>query len=64
MTAFAADAAAAASTVSSKAVNTGTIGDNARIAQFDSFSVAVTLDQTAYFVVMDRYAPSAASGTA
>lgn len=49
--AFAADAASAATTVASKAVSTGTIGDNARIAQSDAFSVAVTSDQTAYFVV-------------
>ena len=50
VTAFAADAATAASTVSSKAVSTGTIGSNARIAE-TAFTSDVTSDQTAYFVV-------------
>ena len=50
VTAFAADAATAASTVSSKAVSTGTIGSNARIAE-TAFTSDVTTDQTAYFVV-------------
>lgn len=53
VTAFAADAATAASTVSSKAVSTGAVGDNARIAQSASFSADVTSDQTAYFVVFN-----------
>ena len=46
VTAFAADAATAASTVSSKAVSTGTIGSNARIAE-TAFTSDVTSDQTA-----------------
>ena len=50
VTAFAADAATAASTVASKSVSTGTIGDNARIAD-TAFTSDVTSDQTAYFVV-------------
>ena len=52
VTAFAADAATAASTVSSKAVSTGTIGSNARIAE-TVFTSDVTTDQTAYFVVFN-----------
>ena len=50
VTAFAADAATAAATVSSKAVSTGTVGSNARIAE-TAFTSDVTSDQTAYFVV-------------
>ena len=53
VTAFAADAATAASTVASKAVSSSAIGSNARIAQSDSFTVSVTSDQTAYFVVFN-----------
>ena len=53
VTAFAADAATAASTVSTKAVNSSAIGSNARIAQSDSFTADVTSDQTAYFVVFN-----------
>ena len=53
VTAFAADAATAASTVASKAVNSSSIGSNARIAQSDSFTAGVTTDQTAYFVVFN-----------
>ena len=52
VTAFAADAATAASTVSGKAVSTGTIGSNARIAE-TAFTSDVTSDQTAYFVVFN-----------
>ena len=52
VTAFAADAATAASTVTTKAVSTGTIGDNARIA-LSEFTADVTTDQTAYFVVFN-----------
>ena len=52
VTAFAADAATAASTVSTKAVSTGTIGSNARIAE-TAFTADVTTDQTAYFVVFN-----------
>ena len=52
VTAFAADAATAASTVSAKAVSTGTIGSNARIAE-TAFTADVTTDQTAYFVVFN-----------
>ena len=52
VTAFAADAATAASTVSSKAVSTGTIGSNARIAE-TAFTSDITTDQTAYFVVFN-----------
>ena len=52
VTAFAADATAAASTVSSKAVSVGTIGENARIAE-TAFTSDVTSDQTAYFVVFN-----------
>ena len=52
VTAFAADAATAASTVASKSVSTGTIGDNARIA-LTEFTTDVTTDQTAYFVVFN-----------
>ena len=52
VTAFAADAATAASTVSSKSVSTGTIGSNARIAVTE-FTADVTSDQTAYFVVFN-----------
>lgn len=52
VTAFAADAAAAASTVASKSVSTGTIGDNARIA-LTEFTADVTTDQVAYFVVFN-----------
>ena len=52
VTAFAADAATAASTVSAKAVSTGTIGSNARIAD-TAFTSDVTSDQTAYFVVFN-----------
>ena len=50
--AFAADATAAASTVSGKAVSTGAIGSNARIAE-TAFTSDVTSDQTAYFVVFN-----------
>jgi len=52
VTAFAADAATAASTVATTAVSTGTIGDNARIA-LTEFTADVTTDQTAYFVVFN-----------
>lgn len=52
VTAFAADAATAASTVASKSVSTGTIGSNARIA-LTEFTADVTTDQTAYFVVFN-----------
>ena len=52
VTAFAADAASAASTVAGKAVSTGTIGSNARI-DATSFTADVTSDQTAYFVVFN-----------
>jgi hypothetical protein len=51
--AFAADAATAASTVATKTVNAATIGSNARVALTDSFTVDVTSDQTAYFVVFN-----------
>lgn len=50
--AFAADAATAATTVSGKAVSTGSIGSNARIVE-TAFTVDVTTDQTAYFVVFN-----------
>ena len=53
VTAFAADATAAASTVSSKAVSTGTIGSDARIATSANFTSDVTSDQTAYFVIFN-----------
>ena len=52
VTAFAADATAAASSVATKSVSTGTIGDNARIA-LTEFTADVTTDQTAYFVVFN-----------
>ena len=52
VTAFAADAATAASTVSTKAVSTGTIGSNSRIAE-TAFTADVSADQTAYFVVFN-----------
>ena len=50
VTAFATDAATAASTVASKSVSSGTIGTNARIA-LTEFTADVTADQTAYFVI-------------
>ena len=53
VTAFAADAATAATTVSSKAVSTGTIGANSRIATSDNFTFDTTSDQTAYFVIFN-----------
>ena len=52
VTAFAADAATAASTVASKSVSTGTIQSNARIEE-TAFSADVTANQTAYFVVFN-----------
>ena len=52
VTAFAADAATAASTVATKAVSTGTIGSDARVA-VTAFTSDVTADQTAYFVVFN-----------
>ena len=52
VTAFAADATTAASTVASKAVSTGTIGSDARVA-VTAFTADVTSDQTAYFVVFN-----------
>ena len=51
--AFAADATATASTVASKTVNAAAIGSNARVALTDPFTVDVTSDQTAYFVVFN-----------
>lgn len=53
VSAFASDATTAASTVTSKAITSSSIGSNARIAQSDSFSANVTSDQTAYFVVFN-----------
>ena len=53
VTAFAADAATAASTVASKAVNTTSVGSNARIAETAEFTSDVTANQTAYFVIFN-----------
>ena len=52
VTAFAADAATAASTVASKAVSTGSIGSDSKVA-VTAFTADVTADQTAYFVVFN-----------
>ena len=52
VSAYATDASAAASTVSSKAVSTGSIGSDARIGS-SSFTADKTTDQTAYFVVFN-----------
>ena len=50
VTAFAADAATAATTVSTKALSNASIGADARIAD-TAFTADVTANQTAYFVV-------------
>ena len=52
VTAYAADAATAASTVAAKSVSTGSITSNSRIDGTE-FSADVTADQTAYFVVFN-----------
>ena len=52
VTAFAADAATAATTVSGKAVSTGALNSGARVDLVE-FSADVTSDQTAYFVVFN-----------
>ena len=52
VTAFAADAATAASSVSGKSVSSGTITSGARV-ELTEFTADVTSDQTAYFVVFN-----------
>ena len=52
VSAFASDASAAASTVATKAVSTGSIGSDARISA-TGFTYDTTADQTAYFVVFN-----------
>ena len=53
VSAFATDAAAAASTVASKTVNAAPVASNSRIALTDAFTADVTANQTAYFVVFN-----------
>ena len=53
VTAYAADAAAAASTVADKALSTGSIGTDARISDGAAFTYDTTSAQTAYFVVFN-----------
>ena len=53
VTAYAADAAAAASTVATKALSTGSVGTDARISDGASFTYDTTSAQTAYFVVFN-----------
>ena len=52
VSAFAADASAAASTVATKALSSGTIGSDARVGA-QSFTADATSDKTAYFVVFN-----------
>ena len=53
VTAYASDAAGAASTVAAKALSTGSIGADARISDGAEFSYDTTAAQTAYFVVFN-----------
>ena len=53
VSAFATDAAAAASAVASQTVNAAPVASNSRIALTDAFTVDVTANQTAYFVVFN-----------
>ena len=53
VTAYATDAAGAASTVATKALSTGSIGTDARISDGAAFTYDTTAAQTAYFVVFN-----------
>jgi len=53
VSAFATDAAAAASTVATMALSTGALGDDARISDGAAFTYDTTANQTAYFVLFN-----------
>ena len=53
VSAFAADAATAASTVATKALSTGAVGADARISDGAAFTYDATADKTAYFVLFN-----------
>jgi len=53
VSAFAADAATAASTVATKALSTGAVGADARISDGAAFTYDTTANQTAYFVLFN-----------
>ena len=53
VSAFATDAATAASTVATKALSTGAVGSDARISDGAAFTYDTTANQTAYFVLFN-----------